>query len=245
MLAKIPAVVLSYDHNRPLANHMIACYEKLWPKNPFIFYIPYQLKHEENTSKCTYIKSPLAIKGTVLELLSNFSDNEWIYWCIDDKYPIKFDIEIMKAVIHWIQFENNSDISGLLLCRTRRLLDPNNLNARTLKIGEYNFLERKTYHQMWIHQFFRVKVIRSIFERFPEVIPKAKDMDAYQDSLLICPDHQIFVVEKNTAVFGESTVNGKITKNCFESINQKNMAISENLTKNIHPYTIIIGELSF
>ena len=243
MSTKIPAIVLSHDPNRPLTNHMIACYERLWPNNPFIYHIPYQFEHEENTYKCIYVRTPREIKATVLELLRNFHDNEWIYWCIDDKYPIKLDIELIKEVVSWIKFKNESDIAGLLLCRTRKLLDPNNLSARRFKIGEYDFLERKTYHQIWIHQFLRAKVIRSIFERFPEVIPKAKDMDSYKDALIKCPEHHIFVVEKNTAVFGESSVNGKITKNCIESINQTNIAVSENFSKNIHPRTIIIGEL--
>ncbi len=235
MTKKIPSIVLSYDRNRPLAKHMIACYESLWPDNPFLFYIPYQLAYEKNTSQCIYVKSPIDIRTTVLTLLNNFADDDWIYWCIDDKYPIKLDLEITKKIVDWISTENSPDIAGLILCRTRGLLDPANLCDKKLNIGEYDFLERKTYHQIWIHQFMRVKVLRSIFERFPSNISKAKEMDTYKDSLIKCTDHRLFVAEKNVAVFGESTVGGKITRNCIESIKQKN----------IHDAVIIMGDENF
>jgi hypothetical protein len=241
----IPSIVLSFDRNRPLARHMIACYEELWPDNLFLFYIPYQLAYEKNTSQCIYVKSPIDIRATVLTLLSNFADDDWIYWCIDDKYPIKFDLEITKKIVDWISTENSLDVAGLLLCRTRKLLGSNNLSNKKLKIGKYDFLERKTYHQIWIHQFMRVKVLRSIFERFPSNIPRAKEMDTYKDSLIKCADHRLFVVEKNAAVFGESTVGGKITRNCIKSIKQKNIGISENLAKNIHDSVVIMGDESF
>jgi hypothetical protein len=70
-------------------------------------------------------------------------------------------------------------------------------------------------------------------------------MDTYKDSLIKCADHRLFVVEKNAAVFGESTVGGKITRNCIKSIKQKNIGISENLAKNIHDSVVIMGDESF
>ena len=224
---------------------MMVCYESLWPNNPFIFHIPYQLAYEENTSNSLYIKSPVDIRATVLTLLNNFADDDWIYWCIDDKYPIKLDIEMIKTVINWIDTENDSDIAGLLLCRTRALLHSKNLTDLKVKIGAYDFLERKAYHQIWIHQFLRVKVIRSLFARFPEIINRANDMDFYKDSLVKCAHHKLFVVEKNAAVFGESTVDKKITQNCLESMKQKNIAVPESLAKNIHTSPVIIGEDDF
>ena len=242
---EIPSIVLSYDRNRPLANHMISCYESLWPDNPFLFHIPYQTAVDANICKRLYVESPAEIKTTVLRLLQSFADNDWIYWCVDDKYPIRVDIKLMKTVINWINSENDPDIAGLLLCRTRKLLDPVNLSDKKLNIGEYDFLERKTYHQIWIHQFMRAKVLRSIFERFPAIIPRAKEMDYYKDSLIKCADHRLFVVAKNAAVFGESTVDGKITRNCIESIKKKNIAIPENLTKSIHDSVVIMGDESF
>ena len=36
------AIVLTYDDNHNIANHMIYKYTNLWPNHPFIFRIPYQ-----------------------------------------------------------------------------------------------------------------------------------------------------------------------------------------------------------
>ena len=37
------AVVLTYDANHFLTDHMIDCYQSLWPSNPFQFLVPYQV----------------------------------------------------------------------------------------------------------------------------------------------------------------------------------------------------------
>ncbi len=36
------ALVLTYDRNHFVTDHMIATYNKHWPDHPFTFYIPYQ-----------------------------------------------------------------------------------------------------------------------------------------------------------------------------------------------------------
>ena len=42
-----------------------------------------------DTERVKYLTAPSDIKGTVLHLLTEIDDEEWIYWCVDDKYPIQ------------------------------------------------------------------------------------------------------------------------------------------------------------
>lgn len=224
---KISSIILSYDRNTSLTEHMIESYDDLWPDHPFHFHIPHQNLVDLNHHKRVYIQTPSDIKTTVLTLLQDFADNDWIYWCIDDKYPIQLDINSMELVSDWIQSGADPDVSGILLCRTRKLLEPENLTGHAITIGNQVFLERKAYHQIWIHQFLRVKVIRSMFERFPDHISEAKLMDEYKDKLIKDPSHRIYVSEKNRAIFGESTIGKKITPNCQQSMRDKGISIPE------------------
>ena len=87
------AIVLTHDKNRSVTHHMIARYLHKWPDNPFVFRVPFQELEEQSSPKVEFIKTPKSIKKTVLGLLEDLEEDEWIYWCIDDKYPEQLNIE--------------------------------------------------------------------------------------------------------------------------------------------------------
>jgi len=214
----IKAIVLTHDRSRTITDHMIARYDMLWPEHPFLFYIPYQKLCPTPTSGRIYVQTPVDIKPTILMLLENLDDDEWIYWCIDDKYLIYLDLNFVKKITNWVHTLADTEISGILFCRCRRLLEKDNGNV---------YLERKGYHQIWIHQFVRVKVLRYLFDRFPDRIPQAKTMDTIKNKVVKPNSHRLFVAKNNHAVFGESTVKGTLTKNCYESIVRNRMSLPE------------------
>ena len=78
-------------------------------------------------------------------------------------------------------------------------------------------LRRRDYSQIWIHQFLRIKVLRELLLPLPETVPAANVLDPLNDRLALPTDHQLYVVETNLSVFGESTVGGRITGNCATS----------------------------
>lgn len=222
---------------------MIACYHELWPDHPFIFRIPY---NEENrilpgTNK-EFIKTLPDIKSTVLTLLQDLDDEEWIYWCIDDKYPVKLEVDRIKRLYNSILSGLANNMSGILFCRARKMLDPAFLTRQNAMIDGELLLERKAYQQIWIHQFLRVKVIRYMFESFPDNIQKAKLMDDMKDNLLKPSGHHLYVTASNCAVFGESTVNGVITGNCLQSLSDKGFPIPGWQSTRPQP-PALIGEL--
>lgn len=238
----IRAIVLSYDRNRVLTDHMIACYARLWPENPLFFRIPYQLCAGVPDSRREYVRCSSAIKATVLTLLEGIGDQDWIYWCIDDKYPIRLNIEIFKKIALWIAECDDPIVSGILLCRARRMLDPAYLTGGEIRIGDDTLLERKSYHQIWIHQFVRAGVIRHMFAQFPDLIEKAADMDRLKDELIKPSSHRLYVTENNQAVFGESTEGGILTTNCLESILEHGMIVPDWFADQTCGNTII-GEM--
>jgi hypothetical protein len=206
---------------------MIFKYAQLWPDHPFRFRVPYQeLRPTMSSGTVEYKKSPIAIKATVLTLLDDLDDEELIYWCIDDKYPIKLDLRKIEVMLRWLVEENASMVSGILFCRCRKMWDSRFLTERTIVDEAENvYLERKDYAQIWLHQFLRVKVLRYLFESFPDFIAAARVMDELKKQVKKPSSHRVFVSSRNAAVFGESTSYGILTRNCHRSILENGLSL--------------------
>lgn len=222
------AIVLTWDRNRAMTDHMMLQYEKLWPDHPFVFQIPYQELTGPEDKRARYVKTPPEIKATVLHLIKDLGGEEWIYWCMDDRYPIELKTQkISRLLAHATQ---SKKMSGLLFCRCRALLNypkttllPQNFRNKDGDI----YLERRGWHQIWIHQFLQVKVLRHLFTHLPEQLPNANAMDKLKHEVVKLPEHRLFVTKENFAVFGESTRRGAITQNCYESIVKTNIELPE------------------
>lgn len=216
---KIKAIVLTCDRYRAITEHMIFQYDRLWPDHPFVFQVPYQKLGGVDTDRVKYLTVPSDIKGTVLQLLTGIDDEEWIYWCIDDKYPIQLVTGKIASLIS--NAMRSPEVDGLLFCRCRATLNSPKLTLYPGKVknpfGDVYF-ERKAWFQIWIHQILRAKVIRYLFSHLPDHIQSAKAMDDLKDGVPKLPEHRLFVTRENFAVFGESTRRGVITQNCYESM---------------------------
>lgn len=241
--AEMKAIVLTCDRYRAITEHMILRYERLWPDHPFVFRIPYQRSRGTDTERTNYRKTPEAIKATVLHLLADVDDEEWIYWCVDDKYPIRLVTgKIMDLITHAI---SSPEMSGLLFCRCRVTLDSPKLALYSKEIvnpsGDILF-ERKAWYQIWLHQLLKVKVLRYLFTHLPDRIPSAKEMDELKNGIVKPPDLRLFVTKENFAVFGESTARGLITQNCYESMVASNIEFPDWFRRPNGQY-VTMGEL--
>ncbi|MEY2481194.1 MAG: hypothetical protein QOI04_2121 [Verrucomicrobiota bacterium] len=226
-----------------MTEHMILRYEQLWPNHPFVFRIPFQELKGKETERVTYLQTPKDLRDTILHLIADLDDEEWIYWCIDDKYPIRL---VEKKIVDLIEdATHSSDMSGLLFCRCRGILDSPKLtlypNERVNALGDI-YYERKAWHQIWLHQLLRVKVLRHLFTRLPADIPTAKAMDKLKDDIIKPPEHRLFVTKNNFAVFGESTHKGVITQNCYDSIKGTDIQLPRWFRRTNRQH-VIMGEL--
>ena len=217
------AIVLTCDRYRVITEHMILQYARHWPEHPFVFHVPYQEEaaRGEDGPRRRYRRTPRAIKATVLALLDGLPDREWVYWCIDDKFPVRLETGAIASMTAELDADPADDMDGLLFCRCRETLhDPAAAllpHARTDAAGRV-FLERRSWHQIWLHQFLRVKVLRGLFEGMPDDIGVAKEMDALKFAVPKPPGQRLYVTEQNYAVFGESTKAGRIMQGCHESV---------------------------
>src|SRR5258705_10816778 len=114
------AIVLTFDRHRAITQHLMLQSQRLWPNHPFRFRIPYQQRRAKATARAEYIESPPEIPATGLRLIEDIEDEEWVYWCSDDKYAIRLIVEKVKELLNYAL--TASEISGLLFCRTRLTL---------------------------------------------------------------------------------------------------------------------------
>jgi hypothetical protein len=241
----LKAIILTYDRHRVMTQHMIAQYGQLWPDHRFMFRIPYQTLGGANSTREEYVETPPDIRGTVLKLIADLYDEEWIYWCVDDKYPIALRVE---KISHCFELaRQQDDLAGLLCCRCRITLDEPEVSLipgseRTMQDGAI-LLERRKWYQIWIHQFLRVKVLRYFFSHMPKEISNAKMMDELKNDIPKPDNLHLFVTEENYAVFGESTQRGVITENCHRSIRASGLKLPEWFSRSNGNY-VTMGELS-
>ena len=92
------ALVLTHDRCRLVAEHVLRTYAEHWPRNTLLFRIPYQSDTRMNThgQRIEWVRADKGgmtrgIKAIVTELLDGLPDEEWIYWCIDDKFVIAME----------------------------------------------------------------------------------------------------------------------------------------------------------
>jgi hypothetical protein len=235
------AIVLSCDRYRPLTEHMVLCYDKVWPNHPFRFRIPYQDLCGEDDERRDYVHTPVDFQGTVIGLLADLSDEDWIYWCIDDKYPIHLDVPRIQEVMNWAVATAPGQVSGVMFCRARAAMSGNSLSGERIEAPNGDvYLRRKNYSNIWIPQLLRVKVLRHLFGEFPDVIETAKSMDKLKAAVKLPDDHVLVVSEQNHAEFGESTTRGKITQNCYESMLARGMQPPDSMEVD-HNKSIYIG----
>ena len=241
--ALMKAIVLTCDRYRAVTEHMILQYEKLWPDHPFVFRVPYQNLTGTPGNRAEYVQTPAEIRATVFQTLAGLDDEEWIYWCPDDKYPIELVVDKIVDLVSDIA--HSAEASGLLFCRCKALLRrPEATLHPQPKINSFGdvYLERKGWHQIWIHQFLRVKVLRFLFSQMPERIASAKLMDALKDQVPKLAEHRLFVTRENFAIFGESTHKGTINRNCYESIKRTKIELPKWFQKPNDKY-VTLGKL--
>lgn len=221
----IRAIVLSCDRYQPFAEHMVWMYQKLWPDHPFSFRIPYQNLYPLLTAlpsnRVEARQTPASIRATVLALLADLDDDEMVYWCLDDKYPLWLHRTRIQHILAWLSTSHAEPIDGILFCRCRRMWESTYLTGASIHDERGNrYFERINYEQIWIHQFIKVKVLRHLFTAMPSEIAHANEMDALKYQINKPTEHRIYVSQYPYGRFGESTHRGKITANCLANMNK-------------------------
>lgn len=73
-------------------------YARLWPGHPFTFRVPFAsatgsaaFAHLSAQGNCEMMQSPVSIKDSMAVLLDGIASSEWVFWCIDDRFPVRVE----------------------------------------------------------------------------------------------------------------------------------------------------------
>ena len=95
-------IVLSFDPHLEVANLLVETYNQLWPDCRFQFRIPFTDRDPRaifRAQNVEFISTPPDIRSTVKSLLCDLPEHEFVFWCIDDRYPIEiFEPAVLRAV---------------------------------------------------------------------------------------------------------------------------------------------------
>ena len=100
------AVLLTHDAQMGLAELVHKKYGSLWPGHPLTFRIPFNgsadgpaLTYLRAQPDCQLVSTPRSIGASVLGLLDGVPGEEWVFWCIDDRYPTSLDVGAVIEVV--------------------------------------------------------------------------------------------------------------------------------------------------
>ena len=267
------AIVLTFDKYIKFAEHTVLAYQKKWSSHPFTFRIPYGDDQclpdfrkygnkveliQTDAAKPIYslvsesgTKQVSLIRATVLKLLEDIPDNEWIYWCMDDRYPIRIKEKKANDICQFIQNIDDEKVIQVNFIRSSTggywksdkflkedgdIYTPNNQVFR-----ETVFTETSQIKSIGMHQFFRTKALRRLFLSFPDRPFVGKELDSFTHSKL--PGEKCYVIAQNIGVYGESNSRGEITENCAASFQKLGLKLPNNMK--ISTKYFVTGELPY
>ncbi len=237
------SIVLSCDKYHPMTNHMILTYQKLWPSNDFQFLVPWNdekpkwMEEKYGKDKVNLVNTPIEFKKTISGLLDGVDDNEWIFWASDDTYLMNIIEEKANKTHSFVESIEDNNIIGVTFGYIRAV--PHNSNPNNFILYEdLKFIKRTYLTNQWAHQYWRAGVLKYMFDCMEEA-PKyeAKAMDGMLSSNNkfwdILERGDMYTLNHNVAIWGESTIRGKMAKSCVDSFNNYGLKIPENfeLTK--------------
>ena len=112
------AIVLSFDPHLEIANLLVESYNRLLPECPFHFRIPFTERNPKSIFRAKnveFVRTPPEIRSTMENLLRDLPPDEFIFWCVDDRYPIEiFEPKILQAIRDFVSQEAR-DIDSIKL----------------------------------------------------------------------------------------------------------------------------------
>lgn len=254
------AIILCCDKYHIFAYHTILSYIKLWDQFKYNFTlripwnknIPQYLINLQNQIKIEFIKTNHTFKDTIFNLTNDINDDQWIYWCSSDTYPIQLNNTIYIQTIHDfitenIHLNNNTNITGINFFphKSRNTLksiifnNNNTNNNRIINIHSIQLLETEPWNNpknfcLWLHQYMKCFVIKEFFKAFQEPnVAKNLDKQLYKPTFPIYKNntflnHKFYMTYNSLSIWGENTTRGFITINAKYNFNLLNIPIPNN-----------------
>jgi hypothetical protein len=225
----IKAIVLTYDKQVGLAELVVKSYLRLWKECPFQFLVPRNDDHSphfdflEAQKNVSIVRTPTSMLETMSVLLGGIDDDAWLYWCIDDRYPIEIDQGGIQTVLDFIGSGAADGLNGIKLIHWRETAQA---DRKDICIGDRRFRFQVPYSTwgFWHHHFLRAKVLKQIFAGAAgngvTDSPWALNQHFHKLPLIDGFRNIVFPVDGPIVQFGETLLRGGLLANAREALAQ-------------------------
>ena len=235
------AVVLTFDKQVGFAELVYKKYMELWPNCPITFRIPYNSKKScasydyfNSKDNVELIISPPDIRRTMSAMLSDIDGDEWVFWCIDDRYPIRNindDVSIDESLSLIFEEINSGRLNYLNRIKISSKLEDTqnydewkkNFTKDIFKISNIPFFKEpagvKLFRGVYCHTFIKAKVLKYYFLR--DSMPEDYSIREFHrinknsppDDFPWEDDCSSLISKKHMLSFGEPAIFGMLTMN--------------------------------
>jgi hypothetical protein len=231
----VPAIVMTKDSYRPFTLNMILSYEELWPDHPLEFFVPYQddtsMGPKIHRSRINFIQTAPGFRDTVLTLLEGLGCDDWVYFCIDDKFPTRVNASLMSEVFDRVRSgeANPPEVAGLAFTRSRAAVSwPDISIKKSVSFGQQAY-RKASLVNFWFHQLVRVQVLLDFFQTLPAV-SAAKEMDFHVQEFR---QDGVFLTTRTHALsLSESTSRGRVTASALKSLQSRQIDVGQTFLEN-------------
>lgn len=223
------ALILSYDKQVGLAQLLVKSYDH-FNVNCFEFVMPINSElsrsyfENQNNVKCLISQSD--ILSSMQTVLQECSDEEWVYWAIDDRFLTDVELSKFKIIFEGIEAGLFDFANGIKLINWRETLTEN-----SKVVGDLIFIKQqpKGMFGFWHHQFIKAKVLKqAFFEQNTLNINNIREFNNHYQRLDYLPFlENIFVCQSNVIALEEPLWNGKLTKNGMENLEHYNCKVPD------------------
>lgn len=166
------AIVLSFDKQVVCQTLLYSMYENLWSKNQFIFRIPYNNgiesthSHFAKSRNVNLIKCGVSILDTMEALLDGIGDDEWVYWCCDDRFPSEIDVNennlIFDELYNQGKYDEYDFVKNYAPGKKQQ-----KIAKKCIEIDSKKFLVQQKNFKVgfWMNHYVKAKVLKRLFSK--------------------------------------------------------------------------------
>ena len=236
------AIVCTFDTQEGYAQLAYKTYMDLWPTCPFTFRIPYNeagsLRYFRDKHNVELVKSSSGIRTTMQCLLQGIDDDEFVYWCIDDRWLKKvFMPEALQEITKAVQNGEFANYDAVKLISWRESTTNQSLIVAGVPYRQQD-LDRRPY-TFWHHHFIRAGVLKRVFWN-KTILPTDYTLRNVWKVLnqMRIYRRPVLVPQQSVVLFGEPCHKGMTTADGFAWLRQYNCPLPPN------PFTNMVKDFS-
>jgi len=235
----VKAIVLTHDPQIGLADLVVRAYRRLLGRDLFEFRIPVNgasARARMRGHACVHcVPSAPAIQPSMAALLEGVRDEEWVYWAIDDRYPVRVDPGRFLPLHDAILQGTLDRADGIKLLRWREPLESGLLSTPA---GHFQLQRKRCIWGFWHHHFLKGKVLKSAFlgER-AAAAPMVRDLNRLLQEFGWGELEQIYVPCDGPLVhLGEPLLRGRLTLNGVQALQAHGCEVPAYKVRNVHAH---------